>query len=64
MIYGAFGNNTLSTVVRTQKRRCAIIPKRNKTANIIQKGCFIAYEIKTAARIVITTSTIARFMNR
>ena len=33
----AFGNNNLSTVVRTQKILCKIIPKINKHNNIIKK---------------------------
>ena len=57
------GNNSLSTVVRTQKNLCKTIPSINETAKTFQNEIANTAEIINAAIIVIITSTIARFAN-
>lgn len=59
-----FGNNSLSTVVRTQNNLCKTIPSKNETPKTFQNGIANTAEIINAAIIVIITSTIARFANR
>ena len=54
-----FGNNNLSTVVLTQKIRCAMIPNINKTINVYKKVVFHRNENNRAAKTVNNTSTTA-----
>jgi len=63
-LYDLFGNNSLSIVVLTQKRRCNMIPKRNNVNNIYMNFIRENNEIIYAPIIVNTTSTIARFIKR
>ena len=55
----AFGNNNLSTVVRTQKARCNIMPKINIPKIVRGMFHFIKYANNQAPMIVIITSTQA-----
>jgi hypothetical protein len=57
------GNNSLSTVVRTQNNLCKTIPSKNETPKTFQNGIANTAEIINAAIIVIMTSTIATFAN-
>lgn len=55
----AFGNNILSTVVRTQTNLCAKIPIINVITKVLQNTHFVIQHIKRTNNIVNTTSIIA-----
>jgi hypothetical protein len=57
----AWGNKSLSTVVRTQNKRWSKMPAKKSPINTFQKCCL---EIIKAARTVKSVSTTAMFMMR
>ena len=58
------GNSIVSILVRTQYKRCAMIPRTKKLTIHIHKGHPLKNEINHATKIVMITSMIATPINR